>query len=281
MRDFHQPGRSGVYATRGMVATSHPIAARAGAAILEDGGNAMDAAIATAVLLGLCEPASTGIGGDMFALVKPAGEDRIIGLNASGRSPAALDAAMLREAGESAVPLESAHSVTIPGAMDGFCTLAADHGRKGIAACLAPSIDYAERGVPVGPRTAFDWEQSGGRLSGDGAKRYLNGGRPYRVGELFRAPGQAEVLRRVAEKGRAGFYEGDVAADMLASLKALGGVHSEEDFASNHADYVDPVSAPYRGVELVELPPNGQGVTALLLARILSHFDLASLDPFG
>lgn len=281
MRDFHQPGRSGVYASGGMVATSHPIAARAGAAILEDGGNAMDAAITTAVLLGLCEPASTGIGGDMFALIKPAGEERIIGFNASGRAPAALDAAMLRAEGMTEIPLDSAHSVSIPGAIDGFCTLAADHGRKGLAACLAPSIRYAEDGIPVGPRTAFDWSQSGHRLQGDGAKHYNNGGRPFTVGEVFRAPGQAEVLRCVADQGREGFYAGEVMEDMLASLKALGGVHEASDFAATKADYLEPVSAPYRGVELVELPPNGQGVAALLIAKILAHFDLAALDPWG
>ncbi|MEM7525837.1 MAG: gamma-glutamyltransferase, partial [Pseudomonadota bacterium] len=187
MRDFHKPGRSGVFARNGMVATSHPIAARAGAAVLEDGGNAMDAAIATAVLLGLCEPASTGIGGDMFALIKPAGEDRIVGFNASGRAPAALDAAMLRDQGETKISIDSVHAVSAPGAIDGFCTLSDDWGRLGLAACLAPAIRYAEDGVPVGPRTAFDWSQSGHRLQGDGAKYYNNGGRPFQLGEVFRA----------------------------------------------------------------------------------------------
>lgn len=281
MRDFHLPGRSGVFACDGMVATSHPIAARAGVAMLEDGGNAMDAAITAAVLLGLCEPASTGIGGDMFALIKPAGEDRIVGFNASGRSPKALDAALLRDKGESAISIDSVHAVSVPGAIDGFCRLAEDWGKKGLAACLAPSIRYAEAGVPVGPRTAFDWDQSGGRLRGDGAKYYNNDGRPFTVGEIFRAPGQAEVLRRIAEKGRAGFYEGEVMEDMLASLKALGGLHEAEDFAATACDYVEPISADYRGYELVELPPNGQGATALLIAKILSHFDLGSLDPLG
>ena len=281
MRDFHMPGRSGVYSMNGMVATSHPIAASAGAAMLESGGNAMDAAITTAVLLGLCEPASTGIGGDMFALIKPAGEDRIVGFNASGRAPKALNAAYLRDQGETEISIDSVHSVSIPGAVDGFCRLAEEWGKKGIAECLAPSIRYAEDGIPVGPRTAFDWEQSGGRLKGDGDKFYNNGGRPFHVGEVFRQPGQAEVLRRVAAEGRAGFYEGEVMEDMLASLKAMGGLHEAEDFTSTACEYVDPISATYKGYELVELPPNGQGATALLIAKILSHFDIASLDPLG
>ncbi|MEL7462897.1 MAG: gamma-glutamyltransferase family protein [Pseudomonadota bacterium] len=281
MRDFHMPGRSGVFSTNGMVATSHPIAAQAGLSVLKDGGNAVDAAIATAVLLGLCEPASTGIGGDMFALIKPAGSDEIKGFNASGRAPKALNAAMLRDQGLTEIPLDSPHSVSIPGAIDGFCTLAKDWGKLGIAACLAPSIDYAENGVPVGPRTAFDWDQSGHRLKGDGAKYYNNNGRNFTVGEVFKAPGQAEVLRRIAAEGRAGFYEGEVMEDMVASLTAMGGVHTAEDFASNAPEYIDPISIMYRGHELVELPPNGQGVTAMLIAKILAHFDLTSMDPFG
>lgn len=281
MRDFHLPGRSGVFTRNGMCATSHPLAAQAAVRIMEESGNAMDAAITAAVLLGLCEPSSTGIGGDMFALIRPAGEDRIVGFNASGRAPKALSAAFLRDKGLKEIPLDSPHAISVPGAVDGFCKLAEDWGAKGIAACLAPSIRYAEEGVPVGPRTGFDWRNFGDRLKGDGAKYYLDDGKPYEVGAVFRAPGQAEVLRRVAEKGRAGFYEGEVMEDMLNSLRALGGLHEEGDFAASKADYVEPVSTTYRGLELVELPPNGQGVTALLIANILSHFDIASMDPLG
>ncbi|MFV0474243.1 MAG: gamma-glutamyltransferase family protein [Pikeienuella sp.] len=281
MRDFHTPGRSGVFAMNGVCATSGVIAARGATAIMEDGGNAVDAAITAAVLLGLSEPASTGIGGDMFALIRPAGGEKIIGFNASGRAPKALDAKRLRDAGESRVDLSSPHAVTVPGAVDGFCRLAADWGAKGIAACLAPSIRYAEEGIPVGPRTALDWRIAAGTPKGDGAKYYLDNGKPYALGSIFRAPGQAEVLRRIAAEGRAGFYEGEVMEDMVSSLRALGGLHTAEDFAATESNYVDPVSALYRGYELVELPPNGQGVTALLIAKILSHFDVAAMEPFG
>lgn len=281
MRDFHMPGRSGVYAANGMCATSHPLAAREAVAMMETGGNAMDAAIAAAVLLGICEPSSTGIGGDMFALIKPAGNEEILGFNASGAAPAALDAARLRDEGETEVSTDSIHSVTLPGAVDGFCRLAEDHGRVGLAAALAPSIRYAEEGVPVGPRTGFDWAKFADTMKGDGVKHYLKDGAPYPVGDVFRAPGQAEALRRIAKEGRAGFYEGEVMEDMLASLKALGGLHEASDFAAVASEYVDPVSAVYKGLELVELPPNGQGVTALLIAKILAHFDVAALDPFG
>lgn len=281
MRDFHKPHRSGVFAKNAMCATSSPLAAREAVAIMEAGGNAMDGAIAAAAVLGLSEPASTGIGGDMFALIRPAGETRIIGFNASGRAPRALDAAFLRDKGEKAVDLYSAHAVTLPGAVDGFCKLSEDHGRKGLDACLAPAIRYAEEGIPVGPRAAFDWGEAGHLLKGDAVKYYMDNGAPYRLGSLYRHPQQAEVLRRIAAKGRAGFYEGEVMEDMLDSLRALGGLHEAEDFAAVQSNYVEPVSAHYRGYDLVELPPNGQGVTALLIAKILSHFDIASMDPFG
>lgn len=281
MRDFQTPGRSGVFSLKGICATSHPIAAREAVTIMENGGNAMDAAITAAVLLGICEPSSTGIGGDMFALIRPAGSEEILGFNASGCAPKNLDAALLRDQGEEKIGTESVHSVTLPGAMDGFCRLAEDHGVKGIDACLAPTIRYADEGMVVAPRTASDWAEYAGRLSGDGAKYYLDMGKPFTTGSVFHAPGQAEVLRRVSKQGRAGFYEGEVMEDMLNSLRALGGKHEAEDFAAVDSFYQTPVSADYRGYELVELPPNGQGVTALLLAKILSHFDIASLDPFG
>ena len=157
MRDFQLPGRSNAYAMNGMCATSHPLAARTAVRILEDGGNAVDAAIAAAVSLGLCEPQSTGIGGDCFVLLKPPGEERIIALNGSGKAPAGFSAEALREAGHDCVPIGGAVPVTVPGAVDAFCTLAEDWGRLGLEACLAPAIEYAENGVPVAPRVAFDW----------------------------------------------------------------------------------------------------------------------------
>lgn len=281
MRDLHLPGRSEVLATNGMCATSHPLAAGLALDILKSGGNAVDAAIAAALVLGLCEPQSTGIGGDMFALIRPPGTDRIIGLNASGRGASGLDAAQLRADGHAEMPLLHPASVTIPGAIDGFVRLSQDHGRLGLDAVLAPVIAYAEAGIPIAERVAFDYSQSFGTLSGAGITHYGRDGAGLRKGDIFRAPGQAEVLRRVAKDGRAGFYEGDVAEDMVASLRALGGVHTLEDFAATRCDYVEPIVGSYKGYDLIELPPNGQGATAILLANILSQFDLASMDPHG
>lgn len=281
MRDFQLPGRSAVFATNGMCATSHPLAAKTVIDTLQAGGNAVDAAIAGAVLLGICEPQMTGIGGDCFVLLKPAGEDRILALNGSGRAPARLNASIMREKGLTAVPLHGPDAVTIPGAIDAFCRLSADWGQLGLAESLAPAIRYAEEGVPVAPRTAFDWAASVGDLQGAARDYFLLNGKAPTPGQVFRAPGQAEVLRRIARKGRAGFYEGEVAEDMVASLNAVGGLHTMQDFADTACTYTDPVAGTYKEIELVEHPPNGQGATAILMLNILSHFDLASLDPFG
>lgn len=281
MRDFQMPGRSAVLATNGICATSHPLAAKVAIDILEAGGNAVDAAIAGAVLLGFCEPQMTGIGGDCFVLIKPAGEERVIALNGSGRAPAGFSAAALRAEGHHNVPLRGIHAVTLPGAIDAFCRLSSDWGRMGLDRVLAPAIRYADEGVPVAPRVALDWAEDAPCLTGAARDFYLVGGQAPTEGQLFRAPGQAEVLRRIAREGRAGFYEGEVAEDMIASLRAAGGSHSLDDLAATRCDYADPVSGAYRGVELVEHPPNGQGATAILMAKILSHFDLAGMDPLG
>ncbi len=280
MRDFQRPGRSTVHAAGGLCATSHPLAAKAALDLLEAGGNAADAAIGAAVLLGICEPQMTGIGGDAFALVKPAGEERIVALNGSGRAPEGLDAEALRAAGHAAMPTDEAAAVTVPGAVDAFCRLSADWGRLGLGPVLAPAIRYAETGVPVAPRTAFDWALAAGRLRGAARDAYLLGGAAPRPGQVFRAPRQAEVLRRVVERGRAGFYEGEVAADIAASLRASGGTHVEADLATTECSYGEPIAGALDDCELVEHPPNGQGATAILMAAILAHHDLGP-DPLS
>jgi gamma-glutamyltranspeptidase/glutathione hydrolase len=281
MRDLHLPGRSAVLAANGMVATSHPIGAQVAIETLKAGGNAVDAAIAGALVLGIAEPQMTGIGGDCFILVKPPGSDTVIALNGSGRAPAGLDAASLRAAGMASVPVQGIEAVTLPGAIDAFCTLSADYGLMPLADTLAPAIRYAEEGIPVAPRVAFDWAEDLSCLKGAARDFYSFGGKAPALGQIFRAPGQAEVLRRVAREGRAGFYEGEVAEDMITSLRALGGSHTLDDLAATRCDYTTPVSGPYGAIELVEHPPNGQGATALLLLNILGHFDLAAMDPFG
>ena len=281
MRDFQLPGRSAVYAQNGMCATSHPLAARVAVSVLENDGNAVDAAIAAAVLLGICEPLSTGIGGDCFALIKPANSDDIIALNGSGRAPGNIDPQVLRNRGMTCIDGYSPEAITVPGAIDAFCTLSADWGRKDLKEVLQPAIDYAENGVPVAPRVSRDWHNSADKIKGVARKFYLDNGRAPECGSLFRAPNQAEVLRKVSKYGRSGFYEGDVADDMLKSLQDLGGLHNEDDFTSTQSSYTTPISGKYQDLELIEHPPNGQGAMAILLANILSQFDLPEMDPFG
>ncbi len=281
MRNFHMPGRSEILAANGVCATSHPLAAQAAIDILQRGGNAMDAAIAGAVLLGICEPQMTGIGGDCFVLYSDPETGAVKALNGSGKSPAAASAAALRAAGEAMMPVYSPHAVTVPGAVDSFCHLSETVGRIGLDAVLAPAIRYAEEGVPVAPRVAFDWGNEAAKLQGAARAAYLIDGRVPKVGEVFCAPRQAEVLRRIARDGRDAFYTGEVAEDICDTLNALGGVHRLEDFAANRCLQTEPVSGPYKGVELLEHAPNGQGATAILLLNILAHFDIAAMDPFG
>ncbi len=281
MRDFHLPGRSAVFSGNGMCATSHPLAAQAATDILKRGGNAMDAAIAGAVLLGVCEPAMTGIGGDCFVLYSPAGSNDIHAVNGSGRAPAAAVADDLRAGGHKTVAINGPEAVTMPGAIDAFCTLSEQVGHLGLDAILAPAIHYAEAGVPIAPRVHFDWVNQQNTLQEAARAHYLNAGKVPAVGELFRTPGQAEVLKHIAKVGRDGFYKGEVAEDMLSALTALGGVHTAADFDAVRCEETTPVSGTYKATELFEHPPNGQGATAILLLNILSHFDLGALDPLG
>ncbi len=281
MRDFHLPGRSPVFATNGMCATSHPLAAKAAIDILERGGNAMDAAIAGAVLLGICEPQMTGIGGDCFVLYSLPGSDEVLALNGSGRAPAALNAAMLRDQGKATVPLRSAHAVTIPTAIDAFCHLSETVGKFELDAVLAPAIHYAEHGVPVAPRVAFDWANDAGTLQGKARDFYLKDGKVPRVSDVFQAPKQAEVLRQIAKNGRDAFYTGEIAEDIVATLKAAGGLHTLDDFAKAASTQSTPISGGYKDIDVVEHPPNGQGATALLMLNILAEFDIATMDPLG
>ena len=281
MRDFQTTGRSAVYASNGLCATSHPLAAKVAVDILQAGGNAVDAAVAGAVLLGICEPQMTGIGGDCFVLVKPAGSEKVVALNGSGRAPKAIAVAALRARGLTAVPERGIDAVTLPGAVDAFCRLSADYGRLGLDRVLQPAIHYADEGVPTAPRVTADWADNVTALIGDARRFLLFDGQLPRCGQIFRAPGQAEVLRRIAKLGRAGFYDGEVADDMIASLQALGGTHTLDDLAATECTYGDPASGTYRDHTLYEHPPNGQGATAILMLNILKHFDLAATAPFG
>ena len=281
MRNFQLPGRSSVYAGNCMCATSHPIAANAAIDILRQGGNAMDSAIGAALLLGLCEPQMAGLGGDCFILFSPAGTNEVKSLNGSGHSPKNASADFLRELGNNVVPVTSPHAVTIPGALGAFHKLSEEWGILGLEKILQPAIHYADSGIPVAPRVALDWQNEMSRLQGNSRKHYLIKGKAPRPGQIFRAPGQAEVLRRVAKHGAKAFYEGEVAEDILHTLRTNGGVHHEDDFASEKPTYSEPISGIYKDLEILEHSPNSQGIIAILMLNMLKHFNLSNLDPLG
>ncbi len=281
MRDFHLPGRSPVYGSNGMASTSNPLSSKVAIQILEAGGNAVDAAIGAALLQGLLEPQMAGIGGDCFILLSPAGSEEIIALNGSGRAPEKLCAKQIRDAGHSVMPIRGVESITMPGAIDAFCTLSSDYGKLGLKASLAPAIHYMKTGVPIAPRTSFDWILAESELKGAARDFYLIKGKAPQAGQIFQAPMQAKVLEKIADKGRDGFYKGEVAEDMVSSLNAIGGSHSLEDFANVRCNYTTPISGKYGSIEMFEHPPNGQGATAICINNILSHFDISSMDAFG
>jgi len=282
MRDFHQPRRSPIYAANGAIATSHPLATEAGMAVLRRGGNAVDAGVTAAAVLAVVEPAMTAIGGDGFAIIAKPGKP-LYGLNSSGRAAKALSTEMLMSQGFKAMDLDSPHSVTVPGVVKCWESLLASHGTIGMEEALQPAIRAAEDGVPVAPRVWSDWHDEVAKLTrqnGTSCAYLVNGAAP-KMGRIHQLPALAATLKIIAKKGAKGFYEGEVAADIVAELKARGGVMSEEDLAAMSADVVTPILSPYRGVDLAELPPNGTGITAQIILNLLERFDLSSLDPLG
>ncbi|MEZ5839182.1 MAG: gamma-glutamyltransferase [Hyphomicrobiales bacterium] len=282
-RDFQLPGRSTVMAMNGMAATSHPLATGAAVDVLRQGGNAVDAAVTAAAVLAVVEPHMTGIGGDCFAIVaEPDGA--VHGINGSGRAPATATLDWYLERGFGEIGPDDIHAVTVPGAVATWAHLLETHGSIGLDRALAPAISYAEAGFPVAPRVASDWARLENRLRNDEGARahYLVAGRRApEAGEVMRAPALAASLRAIAAKGRAGFYEGEIAEDIVATVQARGGLLSLDDMATMTVTPVDPVTRRYRDLEIAELPPNGQGITALIQLGILENFDMAALDPMG
>ncbi|HEX3501744.1 MAG TPA: gamma-glutamyltransferase [Stellaceae bacterium] len=277
MRKFNGPGNSAAYGEHGMAATSLPLATLTAIDVLRAGGNAVDAAIAAVAVCCVAEPAMTGIGGDCFVLYSKRG-GRPIALNGSGRAPAVAKVGWYQERGIAAIPAMSPHAVTIPGAVDAWFRLLADHGTKDMAELLRPAIRVAEEGFRVSPRVASDWADQREKLAydPDATKHFWAGGKAPKAGDLFRQPALAATLRRIAKEGKSAFYHGEVADEIVAHLRALGGLQTVEDFAAAHCDYVEPISTNYRGHEIFECPPNGQGLAALIMLRALEGCDLAS-----
>ena len=280
MRNFSIPGRSAAVAANGMVATSAPLATLAGLDVLRAGGNAMDAAIAAVAMQCVVEPQSTGIGGDCFVLYSQKGAVPVA-LNGSGRAPMKATVEWYTERQIGQIATQTAHAVTIPGAVDAWCLLNREYGTKPLAELLEPAARAAEDGYRVTPRVAWDWDRNQWKLHDPCTEKVmLPGGKPPAVGDRMRNPALAATLRRIGRDGRDAFYDGPVMRDILSRLRELGGLHEEDDFAAQRAEWVEPIRASYRGYEVYECPPNGQGLAALMILRQLEGFALGD-DSLG
>ena len=277
-KNRHQ-SRSVVIAKNGMVATSQPLAAQVGLSILQAGGNAADAAIATSAMMGLVEPMSCGIGGDMFVIYWDAKTEKLYGLNASGRSPYALNRDVFRQKELKQIPSDGPLPWSVPGCVDGWATLHERFGRLPLPEILKPAIHYADDGFPVSEIIANSWKGATKSLKKwpDSAATYLPGGRAPRVGEIFENPNLAASYRAIAEQGRDAFYKGSIAKQIVAFSEAHGGYFSLKDFEDHTSDWIDPVSTSYRGYDVWELPPNGQGIAALEMLNVLEGYDVKSM----
>ncbi len=271
--------RSAVLARRGMVATSQPLAAMAGLRTLMGGGNAADAAVAVASMLNVVEPMSTGIGGDCFALIYEAETGQVTALNGSGRAPAAFSLGEAQRRGLDSIPLTGPLPVTVPGAPSGWEALLQRFGTMTLADCLAPAIATAEAGFPVSERISAGWQRSAEKLSGDteAARVYLPA---PKVSELHRQPDLARTFRTVAEGGAKEFYHGQLAERIAACVQSKGGYLTTSDLAAHTATWETPIRTTYRDVAILEHPPNGQGLAALLALNVVEGYDLAGMDYF-
>ncbi len=271
--------RSMVTARRGMVAANNPLASQAGLNILRQGGNAADAAIAAAAVVHATDPASTGIGGDCFALYYDARTGEVTALNGSGRAPQALSIEWLAQQGiTDSIPERSVHAITVPGAVRGWEDLLQRHGRMSLSDVLADAIYYCESGYPVAPVFGAAWQASQDFLRrSPNTEDYLPGGSAPQVGQLIDLPGLARSFRTIAEGGADAFYQGAIADRIIETIQSLGGLMTYDDLTAHRSRWEAPISVDYRGVTVYECPPNGQGLAALLALKIADGLDLASL----
>jgi len=276
--------RSPVFGKNGMVATSQPLAVAAGLATLKKGGNAADAAVATAAALNVTEPTSTGIGGDCFALYYHAASKSIHALNGSGRAPQNLSLEILKQQGfEKSLPRFHAHTVTVPGTAAGWSDLVQNHGVLTLSDVLTPAIQLAEEGFPVAPITSYYWHRGATaqlRSAPNGSELLLDGKAP-KPGELFKNPGLANTFHLLAEQGPSVFYQGQIAEAIIEVLKPIGGMMTLDDLAAHTSTWDIPISTTYHGYRIWECPPNGQGLAALIGLNLLEGFDLSQFPPLS
>jgi gamma-glutamyltranspeptidase/glutathione hydrolase len=274
--------RSEVIAQNGMAATSHPLATQIALDILKSGGNAIDAAIAANAALGLMEPTGCGIGGDIFAIVWSAEDKKLYGLNGSGRSPKSLTLQHFKDKGMTKIPSYGALPVSVPGTVDGWFELHKKWGTKPMKEILAPAISYAKNGFPVTELIGYYLTATARRFKEypNFADTYMPNGQPLEKGMIFKNPYLASTYEKIAEGGRDAFYKGDIAKTIASFMAEQGGFLSEEDLAAHHSEWVTPVSCNYRGYDVWELPPNGQGTAVLQMLNILEGYDIKSMG-FG
>ena len=274
--------RSEVIAQNGMAATSHPLATQVALDILKCGGSAIDAAIAANAVIGLMEPTGSGIGGDLFAIVWDAKSQRLYGLNASGRSPKSLTLDYFKKEGITHIPSRGPLPVSVPGCVDGWFELHQKFGRIDMEEILSPAISYARNGFPVTELIANYLNSAAGTLSvyENFKETYMPNGRMPKKGEIFKNPYLADTYEKIATKGRDEFYKGDIARTIAAYMKRNGGFLSYEDMADHQSEWIEPVSANYRGYDVWELPPNGQGIAALQILNIMEQYNVKSMG-FG
>ena len=275
--------RSEVIGQNGMVATSHPLATQIGLDILKQGGTAVDAAIAANIALGLMEPTGNGIGGDLFAIIWDAQSNKLHGLNASGPAPMNLSIDYFEQQGLKKIPAYGPLPVTVPGAVDGWVKLHEKFGKLKFKSLFEPTIEYAEKGFPITETIAYYLDKSQKRFENypNFSEVWIKNGRMPQKGEIFKNPQLANTLRIIAEKGRAGFYEGEIAQTMANFVQAQGGFLTYDDLAGFHSEWTQPVSSNYRGYDVWELPPNGQGIAALQILNILENYDLKKMGLFS
>jgi gamma-glutamyltranspeptidase/glutathione hydrolase len=270
-------GRSVVSTEYGIVAASQPLAARAGVQILERGGNAVDAAIAANATIGLMEPTGNGIGGDLFAIVYWAKTGELFGLNSSGFAPSGLTVELLASKGIEEMPHRGIYSVTVPGVVAGWDALRSRLGNLPFSEILAPSIHYAENGFPLSEVIARGWARSQEMLAShpNSKETYLLDGRPPRAGEVFRNPDLARSLRRIADRGRDGYYKGETAEAILAISAETGGVFTASDLEEFEPEWVTPIETSYRGWKVYEIGPNTQGIAALMMLNLMERYPMS------
>ena len=271
--------RSPVLATSAMAATSQPLATQVALEVMKSGGNAIDAAIAANALLGLVEPTGNGIGGDLFAIVWHAETEKLYGLNASGRSPQSLSRQWFIDRGYTRIPPHGPLPVSVPGTVDGWYMLHDRFGRLPMPQLLQPTIDYAEKGFPVSQLIAYYWQRSVPILKKwpGFVEQFTKNGEAPSEGEIWRNPSLASTLKALAKDGRDAFYLGDIARTIADYMEENGGFLSLQDLADHRGNWIEPVSTNYRGYDVWELPPNGQGIAALQILNIVEQFDVAAL----